>query len=134
MYRVLSIFLLAGLCQLQAGAQIIPDGMGDAFGKGDAKALSAFFHESLEMTITGTDHHVSKAQATRILDSFFKSNPPLAFQVSFEGLKENSKYAIGTLKTENNTYRVNIFFLDREKQKLIYYLTIEKASLYELEP
>ena len=80
------------------------------------------------------DHVASKNQATRILESFFKENPPNGFTVSFEGTKEKSKYAIGSLTTADATFRVNLFFLNRENRRLIYYLSIEKESQYELPP
>ncbi|MEZ5070525.1 MAG: DUF4783 domain-containing protein [Bacteroidales bacterium] len=134
MYRILSIFLLGSLCLAQAGAQTVPEELRLAIQTGNAEKMSVFFHESLEMTILGNDHVASKHQAQRILESFFDKHPPLAFDISFEGVKEQSKYAIGTLTTEQDTFRVNIFFINKGDERLIYYLTIEKASLYELEP
>jgi len=105
-----------------------------AMGQGDASAMSAYFHQSLEMSILEEDYETSKNQATRIMESFFKKHTPSAFSVSFEGTKEQSKYAIGSLSTNEGTFRVNLFFINKDGKRLIYYLSIEKESQYEIHP
>lgn len=118
----------------QVLSQTVPADLINALGQGDASAMSAWFHQSLEMSILEEEYETSRNQATRILESFFKSNKPTGFTVSFEGTKEQSKYAIGTLSTSNGSFRVNLFFLDKDNKRLIYYLSIEKESQYELPP
>ena len=118
----------------QVLSQTVPADLASAIGKGNATAMSAWFHQSLEMTILEEEHECSKNQATRILESFFKSHKPIGFSISFEGAKEESKYAIGTLTTSSGNFRVNMFFLNKEGKRLIYYLSIEKESQYELTP
>lgn len=118
----------------QVLGQIVPVKLSEAIGKGDATAMSAWFHQSLEMTILDKEYETSKNQAARVLESFFKSHSPTGFTVSFEGTKEQSKYAIGTLITSNGNFRVNMFFINKEGERLIYYLSIEKESQYELTP
>lgn len=134
MHRLITIFLLKGLLLLPILGQTVPTELAEAIGKGDATRMSAYFHQSLEMTILENDYEASKNQATRIMESFFKKHPPSEFKVSFEGTKEQSKYAIGTLTTKNGTFRVNMFFLNKQGNRLIYYLSIEKESQYELNP
>ena len=134
MYRFITIFLLKAMIILPAVAQTVPEELADAFGKGDASRISDFFHQSLEMTIIDQKYETSKTQATRIVESFFKKHVPTGFRVSFEGTKEQSKYAIGILTTKDGSYRVNIFFMNRQGERLIYYLSIEKESQYELLP
>ena len=118
----------------QVLSQTVPAELVSAIGRGDATAMSAWFHQSLEMSILEEEYETSKNQASRILESFFKNNSPTGFKISFEGTKEQSKYAIGTLSTSKGSFRVNIFFLDKEGKRLIYYLSIEKESQYELSP
>ena len=118
----------------QVLSQTVPAGLSDAFAKGDANAISAWFHQSLEMSILEEKYEPSKNQASRILESFFKTHTPTGFSISFEGTKEQSKYAIGNLTTSNGSFRVNMFFLSKEGKRLIYYLSIEKESQYELTP
>lgn len=105
-----------------------------ALGQGDATNMADYFHESLEMTILEKDYVASKNQAARIMENFFKEHPPTGFTISFEGTKDKSKYAIGSLTTAEANFRVNIFFLNKENKRLIYYLSIENESQYELQP
>lgn len=134
MFRIITFLLISTLLLIPLKGQTVPDGLIDALNKGNADKMAAFFHQSLEMTILEKDHIASKNQAARIMESFFKEHPPKAFTISFEGAKDKSKYAIGSLVTANGTYRVNLFFLNKENQGLIYYLSIEKESQYELHP
>ena len=118
----------------QVLGQTVPSELVDAIGQGDATAMSAWFHQSLEMAILEEEYETSKNQATRILESFFKKHEPTGFSISFEGAKKQSKYAIGTLTTANGSFRINMFFINKEDKRLIYYLSIEKESHYELTP
>ncbi len=118
----------------QVLSQTVPAGLSKAIGQGDATAMSAWFHQSLEMSILEEEYETSKNQASRILESFFKTHTPTGFSISFEGTKEQSKYAIGSLTTSNGNFRVNMFFLNKEGKHLIYYLSIEKESQYDITP
>ena len=118
----------------QVLSQTVPAELSRAMGQGNATAMSAWFHQSLEMTILEEEYECSKNQASRILESFFKDHKPTGFSVSFEGAKEESRYAIGTLTTSNGDFRVNMFFINIDEKRLIYYLSIEKESQYELTP
>jgi hypothetical protein len=118
----------------QVLGQTVPPDLAEAIAKGDAASISAWFHQSLEMTILEDKYETSKNQASRILESFFKKHIPSGFTISFEGTKEQSKYAIGTLTTSKGNFRVNMYFLIKEGKRLIYYLSIEKESQYELYP
>jgi len=119
---------------ISLGAQTVPVEFSSAMKVGDAAKLSQFFHESLELTILDKDYVASKNQATRIMENFFKENPPTGFKISFEGTKEKSKYAIGNLTTGKGNFRVNIFFMNKDEKRLVYYMSIEKESQYELHP
>ena len=134
MRRLITIFILSAISLIPGWSQIVPGELSAAIREGDAKKMSGFFHQSLEMTILEKDYMASKNQATRIMESFFKNHPPISFTISFDGTKENSKYAIGSLKTKDAVFRVNMFFLNRENVRLIYYLSIEKESQYEIHP
>jgi len=113
-------------------AQTVPEDLVDAIKRGDSKKLSEYFHQNLELTILEKDYMSSKNQATKIMEDFFRENKPVDFKISFEGTKEKSKYAIGILETADENYRINLFFLDKDKNKLIYYISIEKETEYEL--
>lgn len=134
MYRLITIFSLSLACLMPLKAQTVPSELIDALKAGKADAVARFFHQSLELTILEKDYMASKNQATRIMENFFKEHPPTNFTISFEGTKEKSKYAIGNLLTEDGSFRVNIFFINKDGKRLIYYMSIEKESQYELYP
>ena len=132
--RLITILLINSMILLPLLAQTVPAGLSQAIAEGNASAMSVFFHQSLEMTILEKDYEASKNQATRIMENFYKTHPPTGFKISFEGTKEQSKYAIGTLTTKDDSFRVNLFFMNKENKRLIYYLSIEKESQFELSP
>lgn len=134
MRRIAAGLILGCSTFICLSAQAVPGELVSALGKGDAGALAEFFHQSLELTILEKDYMTSKSQATRILENFFKDHPPSGFTISFEGDKEKSRYAIGELTTEGDAFRVNLFFMNRDGRRLIYFLSIEKESQYELHP
>ncbi len=56
----------------QVLGQTVPAKLTEAMGKGNATAMSAWFHQSLEMTILEEEYETSKNQATRIHGEFFQ--------------------------------------------------------------
>ena len=134
MNRLITIFLVNVLFLTPMMGQTVPSGLVNAIKEGNASKMSDYFHQSLEMTILEKDYDASKIQATRIMESFFKDHSPTDFTISFEGTKDQSKYAIGSLKTKDGVFRVNLFFMDKEGARMIYYLNIEKETPYELSP
>lgn len=134
MYRLITIFIFSLGCMISLSGQTVPLELSSAMKAGEATKLAQFFHESLELTILDKDYVASKNQATRIMENFFKEHPPTGFTISFEGTKEKSKYAIGNLTTAKGNFRVNIFFISKDGKRLVYYMSIEKESQYELSP
>lgn len=134
MRRFITIFYIAVSVLIPARGQSVPQALTEAITQGNADQMADFFHQSLEMTILNKDYMVSKSQATRIMEDFFREHPPSGFTISFEGAKEKSKYAIGSLSTPDGKFRVNLFFMNKGNARLIYYLSIEKESEYELYP
>jgi len=134
MYKLITIFFLSIACLMPISAQTIPAELVEALKAGKAEEVARFFHQSLELTILEKDYMASKNQATRIMENFFRDHPASNFTISFEGTKEKSKYAIGSLQTGKGSFRINMFFMNKDGKRLIYYLSIEKESQYELYP
>jgi len=134
MHRLITILLIGFSFVLPMKAQTVPAKLIEAMKSGEADKVAQFFHQSLELTILEKDYMASKNQATRIMANFFKEHTPKGFTISFEGTKEKSKYAIGDLTTSEGEFRINMFFMNKEGNRLIYYLSIEKVSQYELYP
>lgn len=122
-YIIISVLLLISLNGI---TQRVPKGMIEAFQKGDAKQLSEYFHDNLEMQILKEEYVTSKNQATRIMQDFFKKNQPLSFEMEYEGTKQDSKYGLGTLVTRKGTFNVHLYFLDGRNERIIYSVSIEK--------
>jgi hypothetical protein len=120
--------ILFAIFSLFAGITVFGQDVTNEFRSGNADGLSAYFNDRLELTITGVDYRVSKAQATEILRNFFKNDPPSSFSVLHKGDKKDSNFAVGKLVTRTNTYRVNIFFRKSNESNLIYLLEIEKEN------
>ncbi len=134
MRKLIIIFLALLLGSAALEAQNLPPKLVKALTEGDAETLSEYFHQSLEITILEKEYMSSQSQASRIMQNFFKEHPPSSFTVSFEGSKEKSRYAIGKLHTEKGDFRVNLFFMTQNDVDLIYFMSIEKESTYELHP
>ena len=67
--------MLISMLMLFAGAahgQTVPTDLVKAIQEGDAKAMSAFFHQSLEINILEKDQMASKNHATRIMEDIWK--------------------------------------------------------------
>jgi len=106
----------------------IPDKIIVSLSKGDAKTLSGFFYNNVELVILEKDNVYSKAQAQQIVTKFFSDYKPEGFEIVHkgEGGSSGSRYVIGTLLTKKGKFRV-YFFLKADKEKLfIHQLHIEK--------
>ena len=112
------------------GAQTekIPEGIVLSFRAGNAAELSKFFHNNVELIILEKEDVYSRSQAEQIIRKFFSEHKPEAFRIIFEGGKENSRYAIGSLKTAETSYRVYILMKKQEDSPLIHQLRIEEEE------
>lgn len=108
-------------------SQTVSKSIVSAFAKGDAKKLSEHLHTNLEIKLDGKMQMVSRNQAIRVLQDFFKDNPPKSFKIIHEGIKVGSLFGIGELKTREANFRVNLHFIKVDKNNLIYNLSIEKV-------
>ncbi len=94
---------------------------------GNAKALSAHFDNTLEITILTQEGSYSNSQAEGVIKNFFSKNVPSDFQIIHKGDSGgNSKYAIGKLQTANGTFRTYIYVKQKGSQMLIQQLRFER--------
>ena len=94
--------------------------------KGNAKELSIFFNEKIELLLPERSGVFSKAQATMILDDFFISNPPTSFKIIHQGKKENTSFAIGQYNSGNNQFRLYFLLKKNDDTTNIQQLRIEE--------
>jgi hypothetical protein len=123
---IFSLLLIGLNCQVancRFGSEV-PEGLIVAFKSGNAKEITNYCNNNIELEILGNENICTKLQAQQIIKSFFEQHPVKNFSILFEGGKESSKYAIGKLVTSKGTYRVNLLF----KLKSIVQLRIEEDN------
>jgi len=59
---------------------------------------------------------------------FFKANKPKQFSIIHQGGKDGARYAIGSLVTNNGTFRVYFLVKNKLNSPYIHQLRIEKQS------
>ena len=126
--QTILLFLLPVLPLPGQGETNIPEGIVLSFKAGNAEELSKFFHNNVELIILEKEDVYSRTQAEQILRKFFLDHKPSGFRIIFEGGKENSRYAIGSLATRDTTYRIYILIKNQEGGPLIHQLRIEEED------
>ncbi len=97
-----------------------------ALKNGNAKSLSAYFHNSIDLTVLQKQGTYSKAQAEQIVQVFFNENKPAGYKSNHNGSSgDGSKYVIGTLETAKGPFRVYIYFKVIGGKELIQTLRFE---------
>lgn len=110
------------------GAPDIPEAIVVAIKAGNSKELAKHFNTNIELLILENEDVYSKTQAEMICKDFFTKYPPSNFKILFEGGKESSKYAIGSLSTPNGNFRVYFLLKVQNNISLIHQLRIEKED------
>lgn len=123
------IFLFAGilLFSLPANAQV-PDEIILSLKSGNARTLSEYFNQNVELVVPESDNVYSKAQAQLIVSNFFSSYVPQSFSVIHKGGKEGAQYVIGNLGTDKGTFRVYFLLKKSDGKDYIHQLRIEKQE------
>ena len=119
--------LLSCMAPIQAQTDKVPEGIVLSFKAGNAAELSKFFHDNVELIILEDEDVYSRSQAEQIIRKFFSEHKPEAFKIIFEG-GENSRYAIGSLTTQEKTYRVYILMKKQDGTPFIHQLRIEEGD------
>jgi len=121
------IFVLT--ISLASPAQI-PDDIILSLNSGNAKVLSEYFNQNVELVILENDNVnvYSKPQAQQIVSKFFSDYQPEKFSVIHQGGPENAKYVIGSLKTRKGVFRVYFLLKQKDNKSLIHQFRIEKQE------
>jgi hypothetical protein len=86
----------------------VVDDIAAAIRSGNAEALSKYFADNVDLKVLEQENIYSRAQAELILKDFFAKHPIEEFTVVHKSVPKNeSQFAIGTLKTSNGVYRVH---------------------------
>jgi hypothetical protein len=120
------VFLLIPVISMPSGA--VPEGIILAFKAGNATELAKYFNINIELVILENEDVYSKTQAEQILRNFFANHHPASFKIIFEGGKETSRYAIGSLSTSAGNFRVYFLIKNQDGAPLIHQLRIEEED------
>lgn len=126
MKKTAALLLLLSVFQTVSGIDIYDD-ISNALRSGDAKQVSTFFGNTLDLTIGEQEDVYSKAQAELILRDFFSKNTPKSFAVMHKGSsKEGTLYAIGTLVTSaGKSFRTSFYLKSNAGKYILQELRIE---------
>lgn len=81
-----------------------------SFETGNIDKLSMFFDQNVDLTVLSTEGIYSRTQSKVILKNFFSTNTPATFKLEHQGGNESSKYIIGSLVSNENSYRVYFLY------------------------
>lgn len=126
---VLIIFLFAGVFSIfipaigQSNDDIIL-----SLKSGNAKTLSGYFNQNVELVVPDNDNVYSKAQAQQIVSNFFNVHTPVNFAIIHSGGKDGAKHVIGKLTTKEGEFRVYYLLKQTDGKDFIHLLKIEKQE------
>lgn len=124
-----TIFLVCGILTVSQQSQAqIPNEILLSLQSGNAKVLSRYFNQNVELVVLDNDNVYSKAQAQQIVGNFFSNYPPESFSLVHDSGKEGAKYVIGNLKTKNGNFRVYFLLKQKDGKDYIHQLRIEKLK------
>lgn len=126
-----SVFLLCSVLAVSGYTmqEKIPNDILVALETGNAKLLSGYFNQNVELVVMDNDNVYSKSQAQQIVNNFFNSFSPVeenAFTVIHDGGKTDAKYVIGKYKSEKGEFRVYFLLKKNNNKEYIHQLRIEK--------
>lgn len=123
------LLLITGtfMLTIQVQAQV-PDEIIQSLKTGNARVLSGYFNQNVELSVPGNDNVFSRAQAQIIVNDFFSNNTPQNFLVIHQGGKEGAQYVIGNLGTRRGSFRVYFLLKKNEGKDYIHQLKIEKQE------
>ncbi len=104
------------------------DDIANALRSGDARSVSRFFGNTIDLTIVSQEEVFSKVQAEQVLKEFFTKNTPRSFTLIHKGeSKEGARYAIGTMITaQGSTYRTYFYIKQQGSSAVIQELRFMK--------
>gem|GEM_PF-409848 len=92
---------------------------------GNATNLALRFEETVELTLPDQSGATTRAQGQTQLARFFTQHPVTNFELKHKGKSPAGSYAIGTLKTQETDYRVNVFLRGKGGKELVRELRIQ---------
>jgi hypothetical protein len=91
----------------------------NALRSGNAKVLSKYVDDNIEIYLPDKNDSYSRAQAIMVLQDFFSNNGVKDFEVQFKGENGGSQFCIGKLVTKSGNYRTTVFMKTKNGQQLV---------------
>jgi hypothetical protein len=99
------------------------------FELGNASGLSKYFKDNIDITLNDESKVYTRAQAEKMLQSFFASNKPSGFRVMHRGKsKTGLEYVIANLESGEELFRVSYYFRITDGKLLIQQLMITSSE------
>lgn len=129
-YRVclLGILVIFSMANLSFVRQDGLEAVLNALKTGNTTAIAARMEDKIELTLPDQAGVVTKAQALTQLAKFFTTNTAKGFELKHKGGAPGATYAIGTLKTQQGDFRVNIFLRGKGSKELLRELRIQNMD------
>ena len=100
----------------------------NALKTGNATAIGARMEDNIELTLPDQSGALPKGQAQAQLAKFFNANIAKGFELKHKGGAPGAAYAIGTLKTQQGDFRVNVFLRGKGTKELVRELRIQNMD------
>lgn len=123
---LLTILIILTPSFLRAQSSVIPPEISLAFRAGNVEKLSEYLNSTIELVILDKEDFYNRSTAETILKDFFSNHQTLEFIIKHQGGKNDTHYAIGSLKTRNGNFRVYFLVKEVDNKPLIHQLRIEK--------
>lgn len=123
--------VIIGLC-LTAGSDVFAQNeifnpIKDVIKTGNAKEVSQYLNQSVDLSVDGNLNTYSKAQAEFVLRDFFKKHPPTDFNIVHSGASKGGlQYAICRYQSNSESYNLMVRVKEVGGQNLIHELTFQK--------
>lgn len=126
--RKIYILLVMLVCFSFARAQSeVSQDILDAFSENAPGVITANLNDNVELVINNYNDVFSRQQSTVIINDFFRKNRVSSFQVMHTGNKESAAFAICTMKSGKDSYRVYILTRKSGSKQFIQQLRIEPS-------
>src|SRR5690554_7496272 len=119
------LLLISSVLLIQSVNAQVPDEIITCLKSGNAKSLSGYFNQNVELVVPESDNVYSKAQAQLLVNDFFNAYNPQTFSVIHQGGKEGAQYVIGHLNTKKGSFRVYFLLKKSDGKDYIHQLRIE---------
>ncbi|MFN8153666.1 MAG: DUF4783 domain-containing protein [Bacteroidia bacterium] len=108
------VALFIGTLTAIAGLDMLDD-IANSLRSGDARSVTRYFGNTVDLTIGSQEEVYSKIQAEQVLRDFFSKNTPRSFTILHKGeSKEGARYAIGTMVTAQGTKYRTYFYIKQQ--------------------